>query len=132
MARTTIDRLVITSPYEEPARHWKYERETRLFDLAEGRRPAGYVVASGDSKAFDDPGIFIEIPLVNLIRPRVQAWREAGWPGVRSITKRLLEHLTDPEEFGTQQFSLSLRRTRTAAYLTITSSPMTRASMPVL
>jgi type III restriction enzyme len=38
-----------------------------------GRRPAGYVVASGDSRAFDDPGIFVEIPLVNQIRPRVKA-----------------------------------------------------------
>ena len=56
MSRTTIDRLIINSPYEEPARHWRYERETRTFDLAEGRRPAGYVVASADSRAFDDPG----------------------------------------------------------------------------
>ena len=43
-----------------------------MFDLADGRRPAGYVVASTDSKAFDDPGVFIEIPLVNRIRPRVR------------------------------------------------------------
>ncbi len=104
MASTTIDRLIINSPYEEPARYWKYERETRLFDLTEGRRPAGYVVASGNSKAFDDPGIFVEIPLVNRIRPRVKAWREAGYPGVTGITKRLLAHWTDPEEFETRRF----------------------------
>lgn len=97
MAQTTIDRLIINSPYEEPKRHWRYDRETRMFDLVEGRRPAGYVVASPDSKAFDDPGIFVEIPLVNQIRPRVKAWREAGYPGVTSITKRLLEHWRDPE-----------------------------------
>lgn len=104
MARTTIDRLIINSPYEEPSRHWRYERETRLFDLVKGRRPAGYVVASGDSKAFDDPGIFVEIPLVNQIRPRVKAWREAGHPGVSSITKRLLDHWCDPEEFEARRF----------------------------
>ena len=104
MAQATIDRLIINSPYEEPARYWKYERETRLFDLTEGRRPAGYVVASGDSRTFDDPGIFVEIPLVNRIRPRVKAWREAGYPGVTGITKRLLEHWTDPEEFETRRF----------------------------
>ena len=75
MAQATIDRLIINSPYEELARYWQYERETRLFDLTEGRRPAGYVVASGNSKAFDDPGIFVEIPLVNRIRPRVKARR---------------------------------------------------------
>jgi len=104
MAKTTIDRLIINFPYEEPTQHWRYERERRTFDLAEGRRPAGYVVASGDSKAFDDPGIFVEIPLVNQIRPRVKAWREAGYPGVSSITKRLLEHWRDPEEFESRRF----------------------------
>ncbi|AAM72953.1 MAG TPA: type III restriction endonuclease subunit R [Chlorobaculum sp.] len=104
MARTTIDRLIINSPYEEPARHWRYDRETRTFDLVEGRRPAGYVVASSDSRAFDDPGIFVEIPLVNQIRPRVKAWREAGYAGVTGITKRLLEHWRDPEEFETRRF----------------------------
>jgi type III restriction enzyme len=104
VARTTIDRLIINSPYEEPQRHWRYDRETRTFDLVEGRRPAGYVVASGDSQAFDDPGIFVEIPLVNQIRPRVKAWREAGYPGVSSITKRLLDHWRDPEAFDARRF----------------------------
>ena len=104
MAQSTIDRLIINSPYEEPVRHWRYERETRLFSLEDGRRPAGYVVASESSKAFDDPGIFVEIPLVNKIRPRVKAWREAGYPGVSSITKRLLEHWCDPEEFESRRF----------------------------
>ena len=99
-----IDRLIINSPYEEPSRHWRYERETRLFSLVDGRRPAGYVKASESSRAFDDPGIFIEIPLVNQIRPRVKAWREAGYPGVSSITKRLLEHWYDPEEFDSRRF----------------------------
>ena len=102
--KTTIDRLIVNSPYEEPKYHWRYDRETRLFELAEGRRLAGYVMASGESKAFDDPGIFIEIPLVNQIRPRVKAWREAGYPGVTSITKRLLEHWRDPEEFDARRF----------------------------
>ena len=104
MGKTTIDRLIINSPYEEPARHWHYERETRTFDLAEGRRPAGYVVASGDSKAFDDPGVFVQIPLVNQVRPRVAAWLESGYPGVSAITKRLLDHWRDPEEFEARRF----------------------------
>lgn len=104
MAQTTIDRLIINSPYEEPTRHWRYNRETRTFELVEGRRPAGYVMASGESKAFDDLGIFVEIPLVNRIRPRVAAWRAAGYPGVTSITKRLLDHWHDPEEWDGRRF----------------------------
>jgi len=104
MARTTIDRLIINSPYEEPKKHWRYDRETRTFELVEGRRPAGYVVATPGSKSFDDPGIFVEIPLVNQIRPRVKAWREAGYPGITSITRRLLAHWHDPEEFDRRRF----------------------------
>ena len=104
MTRTTIDKLIVNSPYEEPLKHWRYEQETRTFDLLDGRRPAGYVVASGDSKAFDDPGIFMEIPLVNQIRPRVATWRESGYPGVSSITKRLLDHWHDPEDFEERRF----------------------------
>lgn len=104
MAQETIDRLIVNSPYEEPARHWNYDRATRLFDLAEGRRPAGYLVASQDSKAFDDPGTFVEIPLVNQIRARVRKWRDAGYPGVTGVTRRLLQHWTDPEEFAERRF----------------------------
>ncbi|MDY0281659.1 MAG: DEAD/DEAH box helicase family protein, partial [Salinivirgaceae bacterium] len=119
MPRTTIDRLIINSPYDEPARHWRYDRTTKSFDLLAGRRPAGYVVASGDSKAIDDPGIRVEIPLVNQIRPRVTAWRAAGYPGVSSITKRLLEHWRDPEEFdGRRFFFCQLEAVETLIWLT--------------
>ena len=104
MEQKSIGRLIINSPYEEPARHWSYNRERRTFSLAEGRRPAGYVVASEGSRSFDDPGHFVEIPLVNQIRSRVQAWREAGYPGVTGITKRLLEHWNAPEEFENRRF----------------------------
>lgn len=105
MEQKTIDRLIINSPYEEPQRYWRYNREKRTFTLVEGdRRPAGYVIASEGSKSFDDPGIFVEIPLVNKVRPRVNSWRNNGYPGVTSITKRLLEHWRSPEEFETRRF----------------------------
>lgn len=105
MDRPTIDRLIINSPYKEPDKYWRYNRESRTFTLVEGeRRPAGYVVASESSRSFDDPGIFVEIPLVNKIRPRVKAWRERGYPGVTGITRRLLEYWTDPEEFENRRF----------------------------
>ncbi len=70
----------------------------------EGRRPAGYVVASPDAQGFDDPGQFVELPLVNQLRPLVQAWREAHWPGVTGITRRLLEHWYDPNQREARRF----------------------------
>ena len=94
----TIDQLIITSPYDEPNEHWKYDRETRRFTREPGRRPAGYIRASDASKSFDDPGEFVELPLVNKIRPRVDAWRTADYPGASGITRRLLKHWRDTEQ----------------------------------
>ena len=94
----TIDQLIISSPYEEPIEHWKYDRETRRFTREPGRRPAGYLRASEASKSFDDPGEWVELPLVNQIRPRVKMWREADYPGATGITNRLLQHWRDLEQ----------------------------------
>jgi type III restriction enzyme len=87
-----IDKLIINSPYEVPTYHWHYDRESRDFEKREGRRPAGYVVATEGSKSFDDPGQFVQIEMVERIRPRVDHWRSNGYQGVTGITKRLLEH----------------------------------------
>ena len=94
----TIDQLIINSPYEEPTEHWKYHLETQKFSREAGRRPAGYIRATEKAKSYKDPGVFVELPLANQIRPRVKAWREAGYPGVSGISKRLLEHWRDPEQ----------------------------------
>jgi len=99
-----IDKLIINSPYVEPQHYWEYFREKREFILQQGRRPAGYVVATPQAQAFDDPGVFIEIDLVNTIRPRIKKWREDGYPGVTGITKRLLHHWQDPEERKDRRF----------------------------
>lgn len=99
-----IDKLIINSPYEVPQQYWHYDRENRSFEKREGRRPAGYVVATEGSRTFDDPGTFIEIDLVNKIRPRVDKWRENNYPGVTGITKRLLEHWRAEEERKDRRF----------------------------
>jgi type III restriction enzyme len=104
MASASIDQLIINSPFEEPKEHWNYRRESRSFARKPGRRPAGYVTATPGAQAFDDPGIFRELPLVNQIRPRVKAWREADYPGASGITKRLLAHWFDPEQRDERRF----------------------------
>ena len=99
-----IDKLIINSPYEEPKEHWSYDRTSRTFRRVQGRRPAGYIIATPGSKSFDDPGIFIEIPLVNDIRKRVKRWRENNYPGVTGITRRLLEHWYNSSERHDRKF----------------------------
>jgi type III restriction enzyme len=114
-----ITHLIINSPFAAPTRFWRYNREKREFSLEEGRRPAGYVKATPGSRSFDDPGVFVEIPLVTQIRPRVKAWRESGYPGVTGITKRLLEHWNDREQRDTsrQFFFCTLEAIETLIWL---------------
>ena len=101
---TVIDRLVINSPYQEPSRHWRYDRDRLEFKLEESRRPSGYLVATSAATTDEDPGDFVPLPLVNRIRERVGHWRQAGWPGATSVTRRLLEHWWDRNERETRQF----------------------------
>jgi type III restriction enzyme len=123
MGQTSIPQLIINSPYQEPAEHWRYDRETRSFSRVPGRRPAGYVRATPGAKAFDDTGVFFELPLVNRIRERVKAWREqpdSPYAGTTGITKRLLQHWRDPEQQGTDRrlFFCQLEAIETLIWLT--------------
>ena len=92
-----IDQLIINSAYREPTHHWKYDLDGQTFVREPGRRPAGYFVAGQGSNQYNDIGKFVELPLVNKIRPRVKAWREAGYPGVTGVTRKLLDHWNDKD-----------------------------------
>ena len=82
--------LIINSPYTEPSQHWKFVEEGQPLERAEGRRVAGYMVADPKAKPYQDRGIFVELPLVNQIRQRVDAWRDAHYPGLPALRKPCL------------------------------------------
>ena len=84
--------LIINSPYELPGRYWQQGAGTAL-NLVEGRRPAAYEVfdTRNNTKRTE------ELKLVNRIRERVQAWRDADYPGVTQVTRSLLEHWGERE-----------------------------------
>src|SRR5574341_586514 len=95
MPQERIDHLIINSPYLEPKYYWKRDPNTLLFDKIEGRRPAGYVIATPGANPTNDTGTFVPIPLVDQIRKRVKEWREKDYPGVTGTTLRLLKHWYD-------------------------------------
>lgn len=114
-----IDKLIINSPYEEPKKHWAYMRESQEFELREGRRKSGYWKASSKTLAnYDDPGEFVEIELVNKIRPRVAAWKEKGYPNITGVTKKLLEYWISPTARDRRLFWCQLEAVETAIWLT--------------
>jgi type III restriction enzyme len=87
-----IDQLIINSPYEEPKEYWDYNENSQSFDRKSGRRSAGYYIANQGSNQFNEKGNFIPLPLVNDIRNRVKAWRINNYPGITSVTRKLIEH----------------------------------------
>ena len=113
-----IDKLIINSAYHEPTCHWKNDLNSQSFIREPGRRPAGYFVAGQGSNQYNDIGQFIELPLVNMIRPRVKVWREAGYPGITGVTKKLLEHWNDKEARQYQFFFCQLDAIETIIWLT--------------
>jgi type III restriction enzyme len=90
-----IDKLILCSPYNEPHVHWDRDAQTQEFFQAEGRRPAGYTIASPKSKKGVAVGEFISLPLVNLIRKRIKEWTTDNRPGLTGVTRELLGHWED-------------------------------------
>ncbi len=82
--------LIINAPFLRPARHWAPARDGTLR-LVDDRRPASYEIIDlrSNTRRVET------LELVNRIRERVDAWREAGWPGITSVTRALLEHWQD-------------------------------------
>jgi len=112
-----IKNLIICNPYEKPSQHWSYSREKRKFELIPDRRPAGFLIATQDSKAFDDPGEFRELELVNRIRQRVDNWRAKDYPNVTGVTKQLLKFWNDKDERENRFFFCQLEAIETSIWL---------------
>ena len=83
--------LIINSPFVCPPQHW-VEGKAGALEILPHRRPASYEVfdARNNTRRVET------LDLVNTIRERVDQWREAAWPGVTIVTRRLLEHWHEP------------------------------------
>ena len=114
-----IDTLIINSPYDEPKKHWKYISDTQEFELVEGRRAAGYWKATQRNVTnVEDPGEFVTIDIVNIIRPRVRKWREAGYPNCTGTTRKLLQYWNDKDQREQRFFFCQMEAIETAIWLT--------------
>ena len=115
-----IDKLIVNSPYEEPQKHWEYNRGQRQFEQKDGRRLAGYTIANPqtEQRGFDDAGVFCPIELANAIRPLVASWRAGRYPGASTITRSLLEHWHDRELRTFPFFFCQLEAIETLIWLT--------------
>lgn len=87
---TTPKSLIVNSPFERPRWHWLDSQGS--LKLADGRRPAGYEIFDTRNNTRRTE----KLDLVERIRERVDAWRDASYPGITTVTRSLLDHWNDP------------------------------------
>jgi type III restriction enzyme len=93
MSAFEVNEPILNSPFEEPQRHWEL-KEGQPAKLVEARRKAIYYYRDpGENSAGEEGsvGTEAELTLVNEIRGRVKAWRQAGYPNVTRTTLELLQ-----------------------------------------
>ncbi|MFZ4702687.1 MAG: hypothetical protein ACOYMG_21805, partial [Candidatus Methylumidiphilus sp.] len=81
-----VEKPIICSPYQEPDKHWLYDRETGIPHQEMFRRPASYwykVERTGTAQqrleGFGTQEESEDLPLVNILREDVQHWRNRKW-----------------------------------------------------
>ena len=90
MSGIEVPTPILNSPFGEPKQYW-YLREGEDPQLRDGRRSSivfppqnqkdEWRTSDGTLKKSEDPPSAYEMVLVNVIRERVRAWREQGYPG---------------------------------------------------
>ena len=95
-----VENPIICKPFDEPADHWVYDKDTGAASRAGTRRPASYwykVKRTGSTQQ----SLFQEedrddLPLVNMLRDDVRRWRESDYRGATPVTKELLRWWASP------------------------------------
>jgi type III restriction enzyme len=126
MSQVIIENPVINSPFEEPARHFRFGDEGITNDIVDGRRSSSYFVPiarprkKGGQLAFETEWIqerIQENQLINDIRGRVAQWRQGSYMGVTPTTARLLAYWTNPDR-EKKLFFCQIEALETIIYLT--------------
>jgi type III restriction enzyme len=126
MASVVIANSILNSPFEEPARHFRFGDDGITDVIVTERRLAGYFVPVPQPKKKGKQLIldtewtqdrFKEAEFINRVRSRVKVWRQQGWPGTTNTTAALLRHWLNPER-ERRLFFCQLEAVETAIYLT--------------
>jgi type III restriction enzyme len=120
-----IENPILNAPYDEPARHFRFDDDGITDEVLEGRRASSYFMpipkakTKGGQLVFDEwTGDRIEENrLINQIRERVARWRAMGWPAVTPTTRALMEYWTNPER-DRKLFFCQIEALETAIFLT--------------
>ncbi len=115
---------VLCSPYDPPDRHWRLDefgRADRTYPPLDGRREPLRISVPSDMKATDQVVLRLDDRETNKtisdIRKAVSAWRDNGFEGTTSVTRRLLWHWTDPQATRLRPFFAQVEAIETFIWL---------------
>jgi type III restriction enzyme len=102
-----IENPILNSPFEEPARHFRYEGNRITGEVADGRRESSYFIpVAAPKKATKSQNLYDDLLAaekkaendhINRIRREVKLWRDRGRPDVTAVTRGLFDHWTRPD-----------------------------------
>jgi type III restriction enzyme len=127
MPQVVIENPVINSPFQEPARHFKFADDGITDEVVEKRRISQYFIPIAAPKkkgpkqlAFETEWTADRIEenvFINRLRERLALWRQGGCVGVTRTTARLLEYW-QREDRERRLFFCQIEALETAIYLT--------------
>ena len=118
---TPEDNPILNNPYDPPGRYWKLDSSGRATEeIRHGRRPsAPYPTVPKTTGRVEEPKVS-EIKMhdrINLIRKRVEDWRQGGYPGINGMVARLLSYWRSEEQHGTRPYFCQVTAIETLVWL---------------
>jgi type III restriction enzyme len=131
MKQVVIENPILNSPYAEPQRHFKFSDEGITDDVEDKRRISSYFVPIPRAKKKNPKQLAFETEwtadrieenkFINRVRERVALWRQGGYLGVTSVTRRLLDYWQRPDR-ERKLFFCQIEALETAIYITEVAS----------
>jgi type III restriction enzyme len=107
MPQVVIENPILNSPFEEPGRHFKFTEDGITDEVVAARRVSQHFIPiprprkrNARQMTFETEWTadrIQEIEFINKVRGRVALWRQGGYTGVTSTTRRLLDYWQRPE-----------------------------------
>lgn len=130
MKQVVIENPVINSPFEEPARHFRFTEDGITNEIVKDRRPSSYFIPIASPRKKKTGQLSFETQwtqdrieenkFINQVRGKVKEWREGRYTrDVTKTTARLLDHWTRLERDPSKRlFYCQVEAVQTAIYIT--------------
>ncbi|BAS32095.1 BPTD_3080 family restriction endonuclease [Dehalococcoides mccartyi] len=126
MSQVIIENPILNSPYQEPAKHFRFSDEGITKEIVEARRTSIYFIPIAQPKSKSKQLSFEpqwtqerikENDFINRVRNLVSIWRKGGYVGITTTSRRLLEYWNNPTR-DKKLFFCQIEALETVIYIT--------------